>query len=421
MLAPAPLYTVPNSTHLMDFSSKLSYSQRWIIQAALRRGVQVEMLDDKLYRLSDGTRHVDMSLGMSTRIPHVTRLLTNSKSVSKALMARHGLPVPSGHKFMPADVDAAWDYASTRLPVVVKPAVGSFSKNVTVRVTTQAAFRDAFAQAAQGRRFQVIIEEYIAGFDYRILVIGGQVRACVWRRYASVKGDGVHDIATLIDAKNAARAAHPMAAMNPIPHKPGLHYDRFPGLVDYSAVPCANQRVYLRDDRFVFEGHDVVSAPVEDIHPEFARIALRAHEIFGDMPSFGLDVLAPDITAHPKIQRWAVCEINLNSSHVSNHLPGSGPARDTAGCILEDLFPDATLARAAQAPQASLSVSIFAPAPEVITPAQTAIALHALTITDQSRTDSHMQYDLTGPDFLVRGYADWLAQYCTAQDFTLTD
>lgn len=420
MLAPAPLYTVPNSTHLMDFSSKLSYSQRWIIQAALRRGLQVEMLDSKLYRLSDGAHHVDMTLGMSTRIPHVTRLLTNSKSVSKSLMARHGLPVPVGQKFMPTDVEAAWEFASDRLPVVVKPAVGSFSKNVTVRVLTEADFRAAFAQAAQGRRFQVIIEEYIAGFDYRILVIGGQVRACIWRRYASVQGDGVQGIPALIDAKNIRRATHPMAAMNPIPHKPGVHYDHFPDPVDYTSVPDAGQRVFLRDDNFVFEGHDLVSC-IEDIHPEFARIALRAHEIFGDMPSFGLDVLTPDITAHPKTQRWAVCEINLNSSHVSNHLPGSGPARDTAGCIVEDLFPNATLAREAAAPQARITVSLFAPDPQVITPAQTAIALHALHITAQTRDDSHCHYDLTGPDFLVHGYADWLAQHCAPHDYEITD
>ena len=49
----------------------------------------------------------------------------------------------------------------------------------------------------------MIVETYVAGNDYRCLVIGGKVAAIAERVPASVIGDGEHTIRQLVDNDNA--------------------------------------------------------------------------------------------------------------------------------------------------------------------------------------------------------------------------
>ena len=49
----------------------------------------------------------------------------------------------------------------------------------------------------------VLVESYISGTDYRVLVVGGQVVAAAELRPAQVTGDGISQIAALVDTINA--------------------------------------------------------------------------------------------------------------------------------------------------------------------------------------------------------------------------
>src|SRR6185295_15879508 len=62
------------------------------------------------------------------------------------------------------------------------------------------AFHGALAQSRGG---DVVIETYVAGNDYRCLVIGGKVAAVAERVPASVTGDGEHTVRELVDIANS--------------------------------------------------------------------------------------------------------------------------------------------------------------------------------------------------------------------------
>ncbi len=298
LLSPAPLYVAENSAAFLRPHERLGLARNMVIEAALRRGLRVELFSPRLYRVSGAEGHVDFDLGMSFRVPEVARRQTNSKSVAKKLLERAGFPVPEGEQFRPDEAERAWAFARGRLPVVVKPAVGSFASGVTVAVATEDGFRAAFARAARGRRFQVVVERHVEGNDYRVLIIGDRVRAVLHRRYASVLGDGVRSIAALIEAENLGRERSLINRDQPIPHKPGVHWDRDRVPVDYASVPPAGRRVHLRDDGAVLEGRENIDL-TEEIHPGFCEMALRMREVFGAMPTLGLDILAPDLTRDP--------------------------------------------------------------------------------------------------------------------------
>src|SRR6185437_3833485 len=62
------------------------------------------------------------------------------------------------------------------------------------------AFPGALSQSRSG---DVVVETYVAGNDYRCLVIGGKVAAIAERVPASVTGDGEHTVRQLVDTANA--------------------------------------------------------------------------------------------------------------------------------------------------------------------------------------------------------------------------
>src|SRR5205085_12166441 len=66
--------------------------------------------------------------------------------------------------------------------------------------TVRAAFQGAVDQSRAG---DVVVETYVAGNDYRCLVIGGKVAAIAERVPASVTGDGEHTVRELVDIANS--------------------------------------------------------------------------------------------------------------------------------------------------------------------------------------------------------------------------
>ena len=89
-------------------------------------------------------------------------------------------------------------------PCVVKPLDGNHGRGVHLDLRSEDAVRAAFHGAvAQSRAGDVVVETYVAGNDYRCLVIGGKVAAIAERVPASVIGDGVHTVGQLVDIANS--------------------------------------------------------------------------------------------------------------------------------------------------------------------------------------------------------------------------
>ena len=89
-------------------------------------------------------------------------------------------------------------------PCVLKPLDGNHGRGVALNLRTEEDVRAAFAVAMrESRSGDVVVESYITGNDYRVLVIGGKLAAVAERVPASVTGDGEHTIRELVDATNA--------------------------------------------------------------------------------------------------------------------------------------------------------------------------------------------------------------------------
>src|SRR4029079_9753198 len=100
--------------------------------------------------------------------------IRSGKSLTNRLLDSAGLPVPRADVVTTEDAAAA---VAKRLgfPCVVKPLDGNTGRGVHLDLRSEEAVRAAFHGAlGQSRSGDVVVESYVAGNDYRCLVIGGK-------------------------------------------------------------------------------------------------------------------------------------------------------------------------------------------------------------------------------------------------------
>src|SRR5690606_34403647 len=72
---------------------------------------------------------------------------------------------------------------------------------VTVNVATREQLEGAYASAAE--HGAVMVERYLPGSDYRLLVVGRRLVAAARRDPPQVLGNGLHTVQELVDQVNA--------------------------------------------------------------------------------------------------------------------------------------------------------------------------------------------------------------------------
>ena len=166
------------------------------------RGIPVRRVGGlSLLRLGHGCHRRLVWAALTEQTSAVGVDIASDKVLAKQLLAGAGVPVPEG---MVATTAAQAAEAFTRIgrPVVIKPRNGNHGSNVTVGVTSATDAIDAYRRASV-TGLEVIVEEYVPGTDYRVLIVDGRMVAAARLRPASVTGDGCHDIASLVALANA--------------------------------------------------------------------------------------------------------------------------------------------------------------------------------------------------------------------------
>ncbi|HZE65656.1 MAG TPA: GNAT family N-acetyltransferase, partial [Sporichthyaceae bacterium] len=137
---------------------------RIIADEAIRRGIQVEVLDPEWgeLRLTHGGRKVLTRESLSELTSAVAMSRCDDKRVTRRILEDAGLPVPRGRQAAPEDVAADAAFLDAVGEVVVKPARGEQGRGITVGVHTSAELTSAVAEARQHCP-DVLIEELVPG------------------------------------------------------------------------------------------------------------------------------------------------------------------------------------------------------------------------------------------------------------------
>ncbi|HEY0112117.1 MAG TPA: cyanophycin synthetase [Allosphingosinicella sp.] len=318
-----------------------------LVDEAERRGIPVMRLDEaSLIQFGHGRFQQRIRASITGRTAFVATELASDKNMTKKLLDESGVPVPRG--VVVRDVEDAVR-AARRLgyPLVTKPLDGNHGRGVTIAITSEEQLRFGFdeARAQAKNRRDVIVEQFFAGNDHRILVVNGKTIAVAERIPAQVVGDGVSTIRQLVEEVNK----DPRRGDG---HENVMTRIRIDNLVEEflsrsgltpDSIPEAEEVVQLRATANLSTGGTAVDK-TNEIHPDNADIARRAAMIVG-LDVCGVDFVCPDISRSIRETGGGVIEVNAAPGLRMHLEPSEGAPRDVARPIIEMLFPRGTPTR----------------------------------------------------------------------------
>ncbi|MDY0744414.1 cyanophycin synthetase [Paucibacter sp. R3-3] len=320
----------------LDEDVRLGPSTGSIVDAAVARGVPFRRLTQgSLVQFGWGAKQRRIWAAEVDATSAVSESIAQDKDLSKRLLQAAGVPVPIGRPC--TSPDDAWEAAlEVGLPVVVKPLDGNQGKGVTVNVATREHMDSAYKAADEIG--QVMVEKFLPGSDFRLLVVGDKLVAAARRDPPHVIGDGVLTVKQLVDKVNS----DPRRGDG---HATSLTKIRFDDIavarlalqdLTPESVPEKGHRVILRNNANLSTGGTATDV-TDDVHPEVAARAVAAAQIVG-LHVCGVDVVAESVLRPLEEQSGGVVEVNAAPGLRMHLSPSYGKGRNVGEAIISHLY-----------------------------------------------------------------------------------
>jgi cyanophycin synthetase len=324
---------------------RLGPSTAAIVSAARRRGIPVVRLTPKegLVQLGYGKYQKRIRASETSNTSAIAVDMCQEKPLTNMMLRTVGVPVPDGRAVR--SEDEAWQAArEIGLPVVVKPEDGNQGKGVSVNLLTEAEVRAAY-RISKEFRGDVLVERYIEGDDYRLLVVNGRMVAAARRDPASVMGDGRHTVAELVEEVNRdprRRPGHSSTLTRIRLDEAAELVLQQQGLIPIS-VPDLGRIVRLRSNGNLSTGGTATDV-TDEVHPQNAHVAEMAAQILA-LDVAGIDVICRDIRRPLREQGGAIVEVNAAPGLRMHLAPTNGQGHDVGRPIVNMLYPDGSPSR----------------------------------------------------------------------------
>ena len=321
----------------LDEDVRLGPSTGSIVDAAVARGIPYSrMTEGSMVRLGWGSKQRRIQAAEMDATSAIAEAIAQDKELTKKLLAAAGVPVPGGRSV--SDAEDAWAAAQEiGLPVVVKPNDGNQGKGVTVNITTREQLIKAYATAREFRD-DILVERFMPGNDFRLLVIGDKLVAAARRDPPKVVGDGVHTIAQLVEQVNQdpRRGSGHATSLTKIRFDDIAHACLATQGLTANSVPDKGQRVNLRNNANLSTGGSATDV-TDDVHPEVAARAIAAAHMVG-LDICGVDVVSDSILQPLEDQGGGVVEVNAAPGLRMHLSPSFGKGRAVGEAIISSMF-----------------------------------------------------------------------------------
>lgn len=313
-----------NKSYQFHGLEDMELSTQLLLREAVKRGVSFEILDRKenFVRLKkeENTQYVKQATKTSLD-NYASILAMENKLVTKKILEEHGIRVPKGLEYTSADGAKADFVFHQGKPVVIKPNQTNFGLGITIlkENTNEETFRRAVDIAFE-HDTTILIEEFIAGREFRIFVIGDEVVGILHRVPANVTGDGTKTIRELVELKNQdpLRGKGYRTPLEKIRLEEAEVMFLKPQNKDFETVPALGEVVYLRENSNISTGGDSIDF-TDDIPDSYKQIAVRAAKALNVVIT-GLDMIIPDVSAEATNDNYAIIELNFNPAiHIHCH------------------------------------------------------------------------------------------------------
>lgn len=318
---------------------RLGPSTKGIYDEAVKRQIPVIRIGKQsMLQLGYGKKQKRIEATLTGNTSCIAADISCDKALTREILTSVCIPVADGDIASNAD-EVLKVCQKIGYPVVIKPIDGNQGKGVTVGIQSKDAVLAAYASASKINS-RVLVEKYIEGKDYRILVINKQVVAVSLRMPPCVTGDGEHSIIELIDIENENSLrgyGHEKPLTKIKVDDIIINYLKQKGKsLDY--VPDKGETVTLRFNANLSTGGFAKDC-TDIIHPDNIEFAVRAVEAIG-LDVAGVDICTKDISQSIKETGGVILEINAAPGIRMHMYPTFGKGRNIAAHIIDYLFSE---------------------------------------------------------------------------------
>lgn len=321
-------------------------STQMILFDAIQMGLHVEILDeeDQFLKLWHGD-HVEYikNGNMTSKDNYVIPLAMANKVVTKKILDQAGFPVPAGAEFSNKEEALRYYGQVASSAIVVKPKSTNFGLGISIfQEPASLADYEKALDIAFSEDSHVLVEEFVAGTEYRFFILDGKCEAVLLRVAANVVGDGQSTIRELVDQKNQ----DPLRGRD---HRSPLEIINLgdiellmleqQGYTPDTVLPEGVQ-AFLRGNSNISTGGDSIDM-TDQMDESYKQLAADMATAMGAW-ACGVDLIIPDRTkpASKDEPNCTCIELNFNPAMYLHTYTYAGPGQNITPKILRKLFPE---------------------------------------------------------------------------------
>ncbi|MGV3460622.1 MAG: cyanophycin synthetase [Flavobacterium sp.] len=317
---------------------RLGPSTGSIVEEAVARDIPwIRLGTNSLVQLGYGVNQVRFQATITNQTSHIAVDIACNKEETKRMLQAASVPVASG------DICSDEEGLKTIIdkigfPIVIKPLDGNHGKGASINLTTMEQAVEGLAHAKNYSR-RVIVEKFITGYDFRVLVINNKVVAAAKRVPAHVKGNGRDTIQQLIDTENL----DPRRGYGHEKVLTEINIDRdTTDLLEkkgytLETVPADDEMVFLKSTANLSTGGTSVDV-TDMMHPENIFLSERISRVIG-LDICGIDIMAENLTQPLKENGGVIIEVNAAPGFRMHLAPAEGLPRNVAAPVIDMLYP----------------------------------------------------------------------------------
>lgn len=317
---------------------RLGPSTGSIVEEAVSRDIPwIRLGTNSLVQLGYGINQMRFQATMTCKTSNIAVAIACNKEETKRMLDNASIPVAKGD-ICTNEEDLEKTIHTIGYPIVIKPLDGNHGKGASINVT---GWEEAKAGLEYAQKYskRVIVEKFITGFDFRILVIDNKIVAAAKRVPAHVIGNGTTTIEELIAIENS----DPKRGYGHENVLTEISVDRdtldLLNRINYTleTIPLRGEIVYLKSTANLSTGGTSVDI-TDMLHPENIFLAERISRIIG-LDICGIDIMAENLTQPLKENGGVILEVNAAPGFRMHLAPSEGLPRNVAAPVIDMLYP----------------------------------------------------------------------------------
>lgn len=317
---------------------RLGPSTGSIVEEAVNRDIPwIRLGTNSLVQLGYGINQMRFQATITCKTSSIAVDMACNKELTKKMLDMASIPVAGGDICVDEE-DLAKTIEKIGYPIVLKPLDGNHGKGASINVTN---WEDAVSGLAFAKKYshRIIVEKFITGFDFRILVIDNKLVAAAKRVPAHVVGNEENTIQELIDKTNL----DPRRGYGHENVLTQIDVDRdtedLLEKMNYTleTIPKKGEIVYLKSTANLSTGGTSVDV-TDMMHPENIFLAERISRVIG-LDICGVDIMAENLTQPLKENGGVILEVNAAPGFRMHLAPSEGLPRNVASPVIDMLYP----------------------------------------------------------------------------------